>query len=238
MCAERRVVLVTGATGSLGRAVAARFAATGACLALAGTDAGRLEALVSGLAIGGDRSTTLVADLRDRAATRRAIAETEARFGRIDVAAHLVGGWAGGTAVADLDHDEVRSMLDQHLWTTLNVAQAVIPGMVERGFGRILAVTTPFAANPSPRSASYTIAKAAEEVLLRTVARETAGTGVTANLVVVRKIDEARERETAPAVNNATWATPDEIADTLVFLASPAARAITGARVPLDGRGR
>ena len=79
-----------------------------------------------------------------------------------------------GTEVADLDHDEVRRMLDQHLWTTLNILQAAIPGMRARGYGRLIGVSTPFASTPGPRGAAYAIAKSSVELLLRTAAREVA----------------------------------------------------------------
>ena len=97
-------------------------------------------------------------------------------------------------------------------------------------------MTSPFASNPAGKGASYAIAKAAEEVLLRSLARETAGTGVTANLVVVRTIDLRHERTAEPTARNAAWTTPEEIADAFVYLASPAADAVTGARLALDGR--
>jgi len=127
-------------------------------------------------------------------------------------------------------------MLDQHLWTTLNVLQAVVPGMVERGSGRVIAVSSPLAAEPGPKGASYAVAKAAEEVLVRSLAREVSGSGVTANVVLIRTLDPKHERETAPTPKNASWATPEEVAETLVFLASPAAAAVNGARIPLYGR--
>lgn len=231
------VVLVTGATGPLGRAVVARFAADGARLALAGRDRETLEAEAAEAGLDADVWLPVVADLTDAEAARAVATAVEAHFGRIDVLAHLVGGWTGGTAVVDLDHDEVRSMLDQHLWTTLHMAQAVVPGMMRRGFGRVLTVSSPFVANPAGRGASYAMAKAAEEVLLRSLARETAGSGVTANVLVVRTIDAKHERETAPTPKNAGNTTPEEIAEVIAFLASPAAAAVTGARIPLDGRG-
>jgi NAD(P)-dependent dehydrogenase (short-subunit alcohol dehydrogenase family) len=236
MSTESPVILVTGATGPLGRVVAARFAADGARLALVGRDEDRLWALATDLSLDAGAWLPVVSDLRDGVAARAVVEAVDARFGRIDVLLHLVGGWAGGTAVVDLDHDEVRSMLDQHLWTTLHAIQAVVPGMVERGFGRVIAVSSPFASTPGPSGASYAMAKAAEEVLLRSLARETAGSGVTANLVVVRTIDTKHERETAPTPKNAAWTTPEEITDAIAFLVSPAAAAITGARIPLDGR--
>jgi NAD(P)-dependent dehydrogenase (short-subunit alcohol dehydrogenase family) len=234
---EAPVVLITGATGSAGRAVAARLARDGARLALVGRDRSKLDELGRGLGVGDDRWLPVAGELINPQAARAVAASVTERWGRIDVLIHLVGGWAGGTPVVELDHDEIRNMLDQHLWTTLHAVQAVVPGMIERGFGRVVAVSSPFAAEPGPRGASYAMAKATEEVLLRSLARETAGTGVTANLVTVRTIDARHERESAPSPKNALWTTPEEIADTIAFLSSPAAAAINGARIPLYGRG-
>ena len=232
-----RVVLITGATGGLGRVVGAAFAADGARLGLVGTDHERLAALAADLGLAADRWVPAIADLSDPTAARVALATVIERFGRVDVVLHLVGGWAGGTLVADLELDDVRGMLDQHLWTTLHVVQAAVPGMVERGWGRIVAVSTTFAANPAAKGASYAIAKAAEETLVRALAREVGANGVTANVVVVKKIDTEHERESAPSPKNATWTTPEEIAAVMRFLCSDEAAAINGARIPLDGRG-
>ncbi len=236
MSADPQVVLVTGATGALGRVVVKRFAADGARLSLVGTDRGRLESAAAEAGLADDAWLPVVGDLRDRDAAEAVVADAEARFGRVDVLLHMVGGWAGGTPVVELEASEITSMLDQHLWTTLHLVQAVVPGMVARGFGRVLTVSSPFAANPGPKGASYAIAKAAEELLLRSLAREVAADGVTANVVIVRKIDADHERETAPASKNAAWTTPEEIAEAFAFLASPAAAAVNGARITLDGR--
>jgi NAD(P)-dependent dehydrogenase (short-subunit alcohol dehydrogenase family) len=229
-----RVVLVTGATGELGRVTARTFAEEGARLAITGTDEAGLREIATDLALDDDRWMPVVVDLRDRDATRDALTATEAALGRFDVLAHLVGGWSGGTLIAALDPADVTSMLDQHLWTTLNVAQSVVPGMVERGWGRVLAVSAPVATEPTATSAPYAVGKAAEEALLRTLAGETANTGVTVNLVIVKAIDEARARTTDP--KKASWTTPEEIAAVFRFLASDEAAAITGARIPLLGR--
>ncbi len=231
-----RVVLVTGATGRLGRVVAATFAADGARLGLVGTDQERLQVMATELGLAPDRWTPAVADLTDPVAARAAVDSVVERFGRVDVVLHLVGGWAAGVPVVELAVDDLRGMLDQHLWTTLHIVQAAVPGMVERGWGRIVAVTTPFAANPAAKGAAYAISKGAEETLLRALAREVAADGVTANLVVVKKIDVEHQRETEPLPKNAAWTTPEEIASVMRFLCSDDAAAITGARIPLDGR--
>jgi NAD(P)-dependent dehydrogenase (short-subunit alcohol dehydrogenase family) len=234
---DTRVVLITGATGPLGRVVAHRFARDGARLALVGRDHARLVELGEGLVVSSDQWLAVPGELTDADSADAVAGAVTAQWGRIDVLLHLVGGWAGGTAVVDLDHDEVRGMLDQHLWTTLHALQSVVPGMVERGFGRVIAVSSPLAADPGAKGASYAMAKAAEEALVRSLAREVSGSGVTANLVLIRTLDAKHERETAPTAKNASWATPEEVAETIVFLASRAAAAVNGARIPLYGRG-
>ena len=233
---DGRVVLVTGATGALGQVAIERFGREGARIAGVGRERAALDAAAARAGVPAERWLSVVGELTDAQAALAVADAVTDRWGRIDVLLHLVGGWTGGTDVVDLAPDEIRRMLDQHLWTTLNVVQAVVPGMVQRGFGRVLAVSSPFAAEPGGRSGSYSVAKAAQEALIRSLAREVAGSGVTANIVIVRTIDAKHERESAPSPKNARWTTPEEIADVLAFLASPAADAVNGARVPLDGR--
>jgi len=230
-------VLVTGATGPGGRATARRMAGDGARVALNGSDPARLQAVLEELGLPRDRAIAAPGDLTDPAAAREVVATVEQAFGRVDVVAHLVGGWAGGTAVADLDHEEVRTMLDQHLWTTLNILQATIPGMRERGYGRLIGVSTPFASTPGPRGAAYAIAKSSVELLLRTAAKEVAADGVTANVLVMRTLDDERSRAQQPNAKRNAWTTPEELAEAIAWLASPGAAAVNGARISLDGRG-
>lgn len=219
---ESPVVLVTGATGPAGHAAARRFAGDGARLALVSRHRGKLEEMGRGLGIDADCWMAVTSDLSGSGAAKAVAAQVVDRWGRIDVLLHLIGGWVGGTAVVDLDHDEIRGMLEQHLWITLRIVQQVVPGMVERHFGRVLAVSSPYTTDVRPRGASYAVGKAAEEVIIRSLAREVAGTGVTANLVLARTI--------GPEHTSA-----EKLAETLAFLASPAADAINGARIPLDG---
>jgi NAD(P)-dependent dehydrogenase (short-subunit alcohol dehydrogenase family) len=234
---DGRVVLVTGATGILGRIVVARFAAAGARLGLVGTDLDRLTQAANELGLADDRWAPGTGNLRDAGEAKAAVKSVTDRLGRVDVVLHLVGGWTGGTAVVDLDPEELRTMLDQHLWTTLNILQATVPAMVEAGWGRVAAVGSRPALEASPKSASYNVAKAAEDALLRTVGREVAGTGVTVNLVTVGTIDENHERDSAPTPKNASWTTPEEIAAAFLFLCSDEASAVNGARLPLDHKG-
>lgn len=231
------VLLVTGATGPVGRAAAAAFAMDGARLGLSGTDAGRLTAMAADLRLADEAWAPAVGDLRDADVAAAAIGLVTERFGRIDGLLHLVGGWAGGTALVDLDPAELASMLDRHVWSTFHAARAVVPGMVERGWGRIVAITSSTVARPGPRAAAYVAAKAGQEALLRTLAREAAGTGVTVNLLVVNTVDTDHLRETDPSPKHGRWTTPEEVVDAIRFLWSDAGAAVNGALLPLDGRG-
>jgi NAD(P)-dependent dehydrogenase (short-subunit alcohol dehydrogenase family) len=231
-----RVVVITGATGVLGRTAARAFADAGARIGLIGTDRGRLAEVAAEVDVADDRWIGATADLREADAVAAAMAAVEERFGRIDVVLHLVGGFVPGAPITELDPANLEFMLGQHLWSTLHVVRAVVPGMVERGWGRILAVTSFTTVSTPARAAIYAATKAAQETLLRVLAKEVGGAGVTVNVVAVRQIDTEHAREREPSPKNAAWTTPEEIVATFRYLASDDAASINGARIPLDGR--
>ncbi len=230
-----RVAIVTGAAGGAGRAVVAELAAGGARLALLGTRLERLEALARELDLPSERYLALPSDLRDAEAASRAVDAVVERFGRLDIVVHLVGGWTGGPNSIDTPESEFTTMLEQHFWTTIRVVRAVVPRLTAAGWGRIIAVSSPVATDPRPGQAAYAVGKAAEETLLRTLAHEIAGSGVTVNVLQVKTIDAAHQRASAPSPQNASWTTPEEIASAVRYLCSDAARVINGARLPLFG---
>ena len=236
MALAERVAIVTGAGGGLGREVAAGLATAGAAVVLVGSDQARMDALGQGLGLAPERWLGLGADLHDESAAKQMVDTVVTRFGRVDILIHLVGGWAGGTPVTELAAAEIQAMLDQHLWTAFNVTRALVPHLVAAGWGRVLAVSTPVAADPPREQAAYAIGKAAAAALFGTLAREVAGSGVTVNLVRVRKIDveHARDADGAPR-GAASWTTPEEIAAALLYLCSDEAGAVNGARIPLYG---
>jgi NAD(P)-dependent dehydrogenase (short-subunit alcohol dehydrogenase family) len=162
------------------------------------------------------------------------VGELAARFGGPDVVVHLVGGWRGGTPISEIADEDVSAMLDQHVWTTLNLTRAAAPRLAERGWGRIIAVSSPIASAPAAGMSAYALGKAAQEALLMTLARELGGTGVSVNVLHVRKIDADRERERQRSAKNAHWSTPEEIWAAIRYLCSDEAAAISGARLPLD----
>jgi NAD(P)-dependent dehydrogenase (short-subunit alcohol dehydrogenase family) len=223
--------MITGATGGLGRVLAADLAADGWDLALIGSNAERLAALAEGLDLDDEHTLAVTADLRDAEAAREAIDAAYERFGRVDALAHLVGGWTGGMTVAQSPDEPYASMIDQHLWTSVNVTRELAPRMAEAGFGRIVAVSSPVAARPDAGMSAYAAGKAAQEALFGALAQEVAGSGVTVNIVRVRAIDTTGDRDSGSVKVDAT--TTAELSAAIRYLFSDDARVVNGERIGL-----
>jgi|SRR5688500_2417887 len=237
MIEQERVAVITGATGNLGSVVARSLGEQGLRLALFGTNAERLERLSSELKLPEDKVLTVAFDFTTPEAAQGAADAVLEKFGRVDILVHLVGGWTGGKAVADVPASDVSDMLDQHLWTTFYLGQAFIPPLVANGWGRILVVSSPLASSPPANMGPYVVGKAAQEALIMSMAKEVAGSGVTANILQVRAIDAKHERDLEPSSKNANWTTPEEINTAMLYLFSNEAHVVNGARIPLYGSG-
>ena len=221
---ENRVVVITGSTGGLGRIAARAFAEQGASLALVSTDQDKLDALARDLNLPAGRILTYAANLLDPDAVRDAAEAVSAKFGRVDALIHLVGGWTGGKTIAESAANEFKFMLDQHAWTTIHLLQAFSPKLAANGWGRVIAVTSPFATNPSAKMGPFAVGKAAQETLLMTLADEFKGTNITANVIQVKSIDMK---------GTAKGTSPEEIISAMLYLCSEAARKVNGVRIPL-----
>lgn len=230
-----RVVVITGASGGLGRVVAGQFASRGANIVLVGKNTEKLDSLGSGLGIPGDRWMSVAVDLINEGAVKELLSKVLDTFEKVDVLIHLVGGWVGGKLLGEVKSEQVGEMINQHIWSTFFVSQAFVPILVENKWGRIIVVSSPSAGNPPPGGLPYSVAKAGQEALILTLAAELKGTGVTANILRVKTIDVNHEKELNPSPTNASWTTPEEITDAILYLCSENASVVNGARIPLYG---
>ena len=222
-----RIVVITGATGKLGPTVAATFAAAGDRIAALGRRADALETLVEGLPGGSGRHLALAVDLRDADRAVAASAVVRERMGPPTVLLHVVGSYRGEAGIAEAPLAEWAAMLDVNLWSTVHAVRAFLPDIRAAEHGRLVTVSTPFAASPNATGGAYSASKAAVEALTLSVAKELAGTSATANVILVRTIGDAKPHHTRPA----------EIAAALLWLTSPDAGIVNGQRIPLVGRG-
>ena len=221
---ENRVFVITGATGGLGKAAARAFADRGASLALVSRDPGNLKALEQELNLPQERILTHATDLLVPDAVQGAARAVTTKFGRVDALVHLVGGWTGGKTLFESSPEDLKFMLDQHVWSTFHVTRAFLPALQENGWGRILAISSPLGTQPSAKMGPYATGKAAQETLLLTLADQFQGTNLTANVLQVRSIDvKGAGQGTSPA----------EIVAAMLYLCSDEASRVNGARIPL-----
>jgi NAD(P)-dependent dehydrogenase (short-subunit alcohol dehydrogenase family) len=221
-----RVIAIAGATGRLGRVVAAHFAGTRARLALLARSEEKVAALVAELPGGAERHAGFAVDLGDAAAAHATAAAVRERLGSPAVLLHLVGGYAGGTPFVDGDDAEFRHLLELNLWSTIHAVRAFLPDVMAAEHGRIVTVSTFVAATPTQKHAAYAASKAAVEALTISVARDLAGTTATSNVVVIRALGDEKPTDTRA----------QEVAAAMAFLCSPEAGTINGQRIPLIGR--
>ena len=219
-----RTVLITGATGGLGRKAAEEFAARGHSLVLLDRNQDKLDGLTSDLNLPAERLYTSAVDLRDRDAVRATAETVAAKFGGVHALVHLVGGWVGGKTLLEGDAKDLELMIAQHVWTTFQLFQIFAPQLVQNGWGRVIVVSASTVPNPPGKTGIYTAAKAAQENLVLTLAAELKENGVTANIIQVRAID---------AGNTGKGTTPNEIVAAMLYLFSEEATKVNGARIPL-----
>lgn len=229
----RRVVLVTGAAGHLGRAVAQAFAEAGDRLVLLDRAVPLLDAAFG--SADPDARLHLAADLRDAADVQRAVQAALAAFGRIDVLCNLAGGFAMGDAVHELADDAWDALFDLNARSMLHMARAVVPAMLAQGDGRIVNVGAASAARGLARMGAYTASKSVVLRLTEAMSAELREHGVRVNAVLPSVIDTPDNRRSMPDADPAKWVAPADLARVVRFLASDEARAIHGVGLPVTG---
>lgn len=230
MTANARTVLITGAAGHLGRAVAAAYA--GANRVLLGRTRASLAA-----AFGAEDETTMHAacDLLDAAQVQASVDAALARYGRIDVLCNLAGGFRMGEAVHETGDATWNDLLDLNARTLLHTARAVVPAMLRQQSGRIVNVAAFAAARGQARMGAYCVAKDAVVRLTEAMAAELRGHGINVNAVLPTVLDTPDNRAAMPEADPARWVAPADLAAVIAFLASDAARAVHGAALPVTG---
>jgi NAD(P)-dependent dehydrogenase (short-subunit alcohol dehydrogenase family) len=181
--------------------------------------------------------TALPASLDSLAAAKKAADTVIARFGKIDVLAHLVGGFAGGQSVADTDDATFQRMFDMNVNSAFHILQAVIPQMRKAEGGRIIAIGSRAAESPGASVGAYSASKAALVSLIRTVAIENKDAGITANAILPGTMDTPANRKAMPGADTSTWVQPASVASLIVWLAGDAGNDVTGAAIPVYGTG-
>jgi NAD(P)-dependent dehydrogenase (short-subunit alcohol dehydrogenase family) len=232
---QDKTALITGATGALGATVTRAFAQTQARLVLTGRSKEKLERLASEISLPEERILTAAADVTQAADVQALVAAVAARFGRINVLLNVAGGWSGGKPVGETSVEDWDRLVALNLRSAFLLSRAVLPGMLEAGWGRIVHISSKTAVEPRAKQAAYAVSKMGLITLTEVIAAEVKGSGVTANVILPSIIDTPANRESIPKADPAKWVKPEHIAATMRFLCSEEAASINGAHIPIYG---
>jgi NAD(P)-dependent dehydrogenase (short-subunit alcohol dehydrogenase family) len=224
---DGKVVVVTGALGALGKVVASVAQARGARVAGVDHAQAQTPATPTRIELGG-------VDLSDAAQAKQAIDAAASHFGRLDALINIAGGFAFET-VAEGDSTTWQRMYALNVATALNASRAALPHLASSGTGRIVNIGAMGALQAGAGMGAYAASKAGVHRLTEALAAEWKGK-ITVNAVLPSTIDTAANRASMPTADFAKWVRPQELAEVILFLASDAASAVTGALIPVSGR--
>ena len=223
-----KVVLVTGANGGLGTYVTQAFLDAGATVV--GTSRKIQQAEFSS-----PNFSAIAAEISTLESARVLVDQVVVRFGKLDVLAHTVGGFAGGSSIAETDDVTFQRMIDLNLNSVFHILRAAVPVMRKTGSGCIVAIGSRAALEPGAGVGTYSASKAAMVSLIKTVALENKDAGITANVILPGTMDTPANRKAMPAADFSKWVQPATVASLIAWLASDAGKDVNGAVIPVYG---
>jgi NAD(P)-dependent dehydrogenase (short-subunit alcohol dehydrogenase family) len=227
-----KVIIVAGAAGNVGSAVARLLASRGAKVAAVDADAPPLSALVGTLE-SADRHLALPGvDLTDPAATEMMVARTVATLGGLHGVATTVGGFAMGK-LSDTDLAAWDAMFSLNVKTTWNMYRAAVPALRTAGGGSLVGIGSAAGLRGSGEMAPYSATKSAVMRLTESLAEELRPDRIRVNAVLPTTIDTPQNRAAMPKADRSRWVTPAEVAEAMLFLLSDAASGISGVLLPV-----
>jgi len=225
---QGKVVLVTGANGGLGTYVTQAFLDAGATVV--GT-----SRKIQASDFDHPNFSAMPGDISSREAAKALLDQLAARFGKLDVLAHTVGGFAGGQSIAETDDATFLRMLEVNVNATFHLLGATLPLLRKTGNARIVAIGSRQALEPGANVGAYSASKAAMVSLINTVALENKDRGITANVILPGTMDTPGNRKAMPNEDFSKWVQPAAVASLMVWLAGDAGKDVNGAVIPVYG---
>jgi NAD(P)-dependent dehydrogenase (short-subunit alcohol dehydrogenase family) len=225
---KSKIALVTGASGGLGTFV------TQALLDAGATVIG-VSRKIQQSVFNSRNFTALPAEISTAAGAKAAVDSLVARFDRLDILVHTVGGFAGGQSITETDDATFQRMFAVNLYATFYLLRAAVPVMRKTRNGRIVAIGSRAALESGAGVGAYSASKAAMVSLIRTVAQENKDAGITANVILPGTMDTPANRKFMPNSDFSKWVRPAAVASLITWLVSDAGKDVDGAVIPVYG---
>jgi NAD(P)-dependent dehydrogenase (short-subunit alcohol dehydrogenase family) len=227
-----RTIVITGAAGALGQAVAAHFLDEGATLALIDQDLGRLRSAFAGRA-DAPPHLLLAADVSSDDSMTSVAAQIAQSLPQVDVVVHVAGGFEMGEAVHALSRAAWDRMMNLNAWSFVAVSKAFVPAMLARRSGKVVAVSARSAERGLAQMAAYCASKSALQRLVEALSQEVRAQGINVNSVAPTIMDTPANRQSMPDADRSAWVSTAVAARSIAFLASDAAAAVHGQHLVL-----
>lgn len=220
-----KIALITGGTGALGSAVAQRLHEEGARVFVTYRTEGELKDRHS---LFGDHITAIRADVLDEQQVAALYNSVVTNASRVDIVVNTVGGFLPRKPITDVSVQEWDLLMNINLKSTFLSTREALRRMKGQSYGRIINISAMTGLNPTPGRVPYAISKAAVALFTEIVAQEQKGTSITVNAIAPSIIATPANLASMPAEDASKWVKPEEIADLICYLCTPAAGAITG----------
>lgn len=233
-----KIAVISGAGGNLGMALIRRFSAEGVRLALVDLKEDTLRVRLREAGLDDNQMIIGAIDLtQKKAAVDEFVDHVMGHYGRVDILVNVAGGFRSTGAVHESDEEIWDFMMNMNAKTAFLLSAAVARTMVQgRHAGRIVNIAARAGVAGVPGIAPYSASKSAVLRLTEAMAAELAQHSINVNAVMPSVIDTPQNRKSDPAADYSRWVTPESLADVIAFLASDAARDISGAAIPVYGR--
>jgi NAD(P)-dependent dehydrogenase (short-subunit alcohol dehydrogenase family) len=223
-----KVVFITGANGGLGSSVTRAFLRQGARVI-----GGSLR--ITAADFPQPNFEAMAIDFNKLDEIKGGVAKIAERYGRLDVLVHVLGGFAGGSSVAETSDEMWEQMQNINLTSAFHVFRESIPHLRKSKGGRLIAIGSLTAAQPQANLGAYVTFKAALAMLVQTVALENVDAGLTANVILPGTMDTPANRKSMPGVDFSKWAKTEDVAELVLSLADDQAQHLTGLAIPIEG---
>ena len=227
-----RIVLVTGGTGALGRAISKAFITSGATVIssyVVDREADQLEAQIKSVV------HLMKADVGKEVEVKKLVSSILDKYGQIHVLVNVVGGYVGGKSVAELDEKEWDLMMNMNLKSAFLISKNVIPQMISSKNGKIVHVSSRSGLKSTGYDSAYAASKSGLIRLVESLSEEVKDLNINVNCIMPSTIDTEANRIAMPNADHNKWVKPPDLANIVLFLCSEEGKAITGSAIPTYG---